>query len=58
MELRLTVMDPQTKKILAQTQAKNVATLLDGKLYHQTVTDRTTVHERLVIEYGHKPKEQ
>ena len=51
-------MDPQTKKILAQTQAKNVATLLDGKLYHQTVTDRTTVHERLVIEYGHKPKEQ
>ena len=51
-------MDPLTKKILAKTQAKNVATLLEGKLYHQTVTDRTTVHERLVIEYGHRSKDQ
>jgi hypothetical protein len=42
----------ETNKILAEIQAKNIASLLNGKLSHWVVTDRSDkVIRKIVIEY-------
>ena len=41
-----------TSKILAEMQAQNIASLLQGKLSHWTVTDRSgKLVRKIVIEY-------
>lgn len=45
-------MDPLTKRILAEQQIKNAATLLNGKLSRLIVSDHSgKVSYKLVIEY-------
>lgn len=34
-----------------------IAQDLNGKVSHHTVTDRSTICHRIVIEYGHRQKE-
>jgi len=38
------------------TLLEMLAEELDGKLYHQTVTNGRTEYRRLVVEYGHRNK--
>lgn len=35
-----------------------IAKELGGELHHYTCCDRTTEHNKIVIEYNHKPKEK
>ena len=49
-------MDEGFKKFNSEWQLKNVAKLLDGELKHYICTDKTTSHEKIVIEYNHKKK--
>lgn len=47
---------PEVKDVIVQTQLDNVTKILDGKLSHYIVSDRTTTHKKYVIEYEHNHK--
>ena len=45
-----------TNKVIAENLIEQVAELLGGEAKHYYVSDRTTQHEKIVIEYNHKKK--
>jgi len=45
-----------TNKVIADNLIEQVAELLGGTAKHFTCCDRTTEHEKIVIEYNHKSK--
>lgn len=47
---------PEVEEFIVQTQLDNVAKILDGKLSHYIVSDKTTTHKKYVIEYEHNHK--
>ena len=49
-------MTPVFKEFVTQTQLDNVCKILGGELKHYICTDRTTTHEKIVIEYNHQKK--
>ena len=49
-------MDEGFKKFAVDTQLHNVCKILGGELKHYICTDRTTTHEKIVIEYNHVNK--
>jgi hypothetical protein len=49
-------MDEGFKKFIVEHQLGNVVNILDGELHHYHCSDRTTTHEKIVIEYNHKNK--
>ncbi|AON97867.1 hypothetical protein Np231112_140 [Synechococcus phage S-RIM2] len=51
-------MDEGFKKYIVEWQLENVRKLLDGELKHYVCSDRTTTHEKYVIEYNHQTKEK
>ena len=42
-----------TKMNIAKNLLRETAKLLNGKIRHYTVVDRTTEHQKFVIEYNH-----
>jgi hypothetical protein len=51
-----TWMDEGFKKYITQYQLHNVVNLLGGELKHYVCSDKTTTHEKIVIEYNHNKK--
>lgn len=51
-----TEITPEVEEFIVQTQLDNVAKILDGKLSHYIVSDKTTTHKKYVIEYEHNHK--
>ena len=51
-----TEITPEVADIIVQTQLDNITKILGGKLSHYTVTDKTTIHKKYVIEYEHNHK--
>ena len=51
-----TGMTPEVEQVIVQTQLDNVTKILDGKLSHYIVSDKTTTHKKYVIEYEHNHK--
>jgi len=49
-------MDEGFKKFIVDTQLENVRNVLNGELKHYVCSDKTTTHEKIVIEYNHKKK--
>ena len=49
-------MDEGFKKFIVEHQLENVRNVLDGELKHYVCSDKTTTHEKIVIEYNHKKK--
>lgn len=47
---------PVFKEFVTQLQLDNVCKILGGELHHYHCSDRTTTHEKIVIEYNHKNK--
>ena len=45
-----------TNKVIAENLVESLEKLLGGKASHFTCCDRTTEHEKIVIEYNHKQK--
>lgn len=45
-----------TNKAIADNLVKSLESLLGGTARHYICTDRTTEHEKIVIEYNHKDK--
>jgi len=45
-----------TNKAIADNLVKSIEQLLGGKAKHYTCCDRTTQHEKIVIEYNHQKK--
>ena len=45
-----------TNKVIAANLVENLEKLLDGKATHMICTDRTTYHEKIVIEFNHSNK--
>ena len=45
-----------TNKVIADNLNEQVAELLGGTAKHFTCCDRTTEHEKIVIEYNHTSK--
>ena len=45
-----------TNKQIADNLVEKIEELLDGKAHHYYVSDRTTKHEKIVIEYNHTNK--
>ncbi len=45
-----------TNKVIAENLIEQVAELLGTTVKHYTCCDRTTEHEKFVIEYNHKKK--
>ena len=45
-----------TNKVIAANLVENLEKLLDGKATYITCCDRTTEHQKIVIEYNHQPK--
>ena len=45
-----------TNKQIADNLVEKIEALLDGKAHHYYVSDRTTKHEKIVIEYNHTNK--
>ena len=45
-----------TNKVIAENLIEQVAELLGGEVNHYYVSDRTTQHEKIVIEYNHTKK--
>jgi hypothetical protein len=46
----------EVTNFIVQTQLENVTKILDGKLSHYIVSDKTTTHKKYVIEYEHNHK--
>jgi hypothetical protein len=51
-------MDDGFKEFVTQLQLDNVCKILNGELMHYYCSDRTTTHEKIVIEFNHKTKEE
>ena len=51
-----TGIDDNFRKFAVQTQLDNICKILGGKAKHFYVSDRTTQHEKIVIEFNHKQK--
>ena len=49
-------MDEGFKKFIVEHQLENVRNVLDGELKHYVCSNKTTTHEKIVIEYNHKKK--
>ena len=47
---------PEFTKFVTQLQLDNVCKILSGELKHYVCSDKTTTHEKIVIEYNHKKK--
>ena len=47
----------ETNKSIVDNLVQKIEELLDGKAHHYYVSDRTTEHEKIVIEYNHKKKD-
>ena len=45
-----------TNMNIAKNLLREVAKLLNGRVRHYTVVDRTTEHQKFVIEYNHSDK--
>ena len=45
-----------TNKVIAENLIEQVAELLGGEVNHYYVSDKTTQHEKIVIEYNHTKK--
>ena len=45
-----------TKKVIVENLVEKIEQLLDGKATYVTCCDRTTEHEKIVIEYNHTKK--
>ena len=45
-----------TKMNIAKNLLREVAKLLNSRVRHYTVVDRTTEHKKFVIEYNHQQK--
>ena len=50
------VIDENFKKITVEKQLDNICQILGGEVKHYTCCDRTTEHQKIVIEYNHKKK--
>ena len=50
------VIDDNFKKIAVEKQLDNICEILGGEVHHFTCCDRTTEHNKIVIEYNHKKK--
>ena len=50
------VIDEDFKKWNVQNQLDNICKILGGEAKHYYVSDRTTKHEKIVIEYNHQKK--
>ena len=48
--------DDDFRKFAVQTQLDNICKILGGEATHWTCCDRTTQHEKIVIEYNHEKK--
>jgi len=46
-----------TNEQIVSNLIKKIEELLDGKAHHYYVSDRTTKHEKIVIEYNHEKKD-
>lgn len=46
----------ETNKVIAANLIESLEKLLGGKAKHYTCCDRTTQHEKIVIEYNHGAK--
>ena len=46
----------ETKLNIAKDLVEKIEELLDGKAHHFYVSDRTTKHEKIVIEFNHENK--
>jgi hypothetical protein len=44
------------KKFVVEQQLSNIVNILGGELKHYIYSDKTTTHEKIVIEYNHKNK--
>ena len=51
------VIDDNFKKIAVEKQLDNICEILGGKVHHFTCCDRTTEHNKIVIEYNHQKKD-
>jgi|TARA_B100000902_G_scaffold330949_1_gene328144 hypothetical protein len=47
---------PEVENFVTQLQLDNVCKILGGELKHYFCSDKTTTHEKIVIEYNHKKK--
>ncbi len=45
-----------TNKQIADNLVEKIEELLNGKAHHYYVSDRTTKHEKIVIEFNHEQK--
>ena len=45
-----------TNKVIAEKLVDSVKQLLNGKVTHYVCSDKTTTHQKIVIEYNHKQK--
>lgn len=50
------VIDEDFRKFAVKTQLDNVCKILGGEAKHYYVSDRTTKHEKIVIEFNHEQK--
>ena len=50
------VIDDDFRKWNVETQLDNICKILGGEAKHYICCDRTTEHEKIVIEYNHKKK--
>ena len=50
------VIDEDFRKFAVKTQLDNVCKILGGEAKHYYVSDRTTKHEKIVIEFNHTSK--
>ncbi|AOV61712.1 hypothetical protein BOW91_gp017 [Synechococcus phage S-WAM2] len=48
--------DDDFKNFAVKTQLDNICKILGGEAKHYTCCDRTTEHEKIVIEYNHQKK--
>ena len=48
--------DNVTKLNISKNLVEKIEGLLDGKTHHFYVSDRTTKHEKIVIEFNHENK--
>ena len=50
------VIDDNFRKFAVDKQLDNICKILGGEVKHFTCCDRTTEHQKIVIEYNHKQK--
>ena len=52
------VIDDNFRKVTVDKQIDNICQILGAEAKHYYCSDRTTKHEKIVIEYNHQPKEK